>query len=81
VGVRAGGIPSSPPAEALESLDAAAAVLAVLARRGIEHARDVDTADVRIRLCDGGSGLVSEVPSTLVLDALAGNAELLGLGA
>ncbi len=66
-------IPSAPPADMLEELDRAAAVIDDLAARNVNLHFDVDekTQKVRVQVVDGQGELLREIPATRMLDMLS----------
>jgi hypothetical protein len=75
------GFPASPPPEALAELDKAARVLDELATKQVNLHFEVDDAKgkIQVQVRDGSGNVLREIPSTKLLDVLAGDKSALAL--
>ena len=77
------GFPATPPPEALAELDKAARVLDELSAKQVNLHFEVDdkTDRIRVQVKDGSGNVMREIPTTKLLDVLAGDKSALALDA
>jgi hypothetical protein len=68
-----GGLPASPPPDALAALDRAARVAAGLKARGLGVHFDVQDEGVQAQVVDANGSVVREIPVANALDLLSGD--------